>query len=288
MRRDLFDAVFAFPVGRLFLLNLADSMELLLIDRAGYRAFLTELENVADRGVEGWWQVPLMGSALASSAAPVHGGERFSSVAALRLTDVRRIDAIRELAGDDPDVREVVEDAVLRTFLLSRLQKKDYWLTDRRSLKSAGTADEVRDRLGLDWVNDEMFLYRIDLRVDRVAAAGPKRPSALCRGTARFRARRHDEVRPRHFRGWGRTVELSAWCGRRAAAKMVGAAEVISPVGPLMPDDGEMHYVGRTHHPSYCTEDADHADFAVLLNGGSAPDTDAMYRRLCELGGTLT
>lgn len=283
MRRDSFDQIFVFDVGKIFLLNLVDSLELKLVDRAGYQRFRDQLEGIAQCTTDGWWRDPMRSVFVASRSPRLRGDERFVSVAALSQPQLRKIDPLRELAGDLPEPHRVVDDAVLRAFLSSRLHKKTYWLTDLRSLGRPANADAVRDRLGLDWVEDDMYLYRTDMRRDRVASAGPWRPSALCDGTARFRARRCDEVRPRGFAGWGRTVELSAWRRRRLGAAIAGAAELIAGLGPLAPGDCEIRYLGRTEEPSQCDTAKDHQEFCKYINGGQVPDPELLYRRLLDL-----
>lgn len=289
MDRPLFDDIFDFILGEIFLLNLIDSMELALIEKSSYGDFLQQLSAVTERNTEGWWRDALQATILASKQPGFKGMEHFSSILALNESDLQRLDGESELRGASPDEARLLTDKFLRNILVSRLQKKLYWLTDRRCLVSRKTADQVRDRLGLDLVDDMMHLFRIDLKPQRVIKAQPRRPSALCDGTPRFRVRRHDEAGHLRFKDWGRTVDLDAWRKRSFGSAIAGAAELISDIGPLSPADGiNISYLGKTQNPAQCSDQEDHESFAAYLNNGKRVDRDSLYRRLTTLERTLT
>lgn len=287
MKRDVFDSIFRFVVGQIFLLNLADSMRLHLIDKAGYARFIDMLDGDADRSVDGWWSHPLRSAFFASQVPVMSGRELFSSVVAYNRESVFRADALQDLLDDEPDRRRLSEDASVKILLTTKTNKKIYWLTDRRSLNFVSSADTLRDKLGLDWVDDEMYLYRIDFDYERVITNPLRRPSALCGGTPRFCARRHDESAHRYFKGWGRTIDLRAWRTRKPRARLGGAAELISRLGPVLDGVAGIWFVGMTRSPSGCSSDEDHADFARILNEDAVLQADPLYSQIVELAGRL-
>jgi len=272
---------FAGGVGRLFLLNLADSIELRLVAEADVASFYARLDAIGTRSESGWWLRAVEPVLPACVAVPLSGRERFATVQAVTRNELARADSEAELDNTAPDPRATLSDRLAASLLSSRQSKKKYWLTDERCLAGAASPDDVRDKLGLDWVDDGIVLIQFSLSGKVVAAAGVYRPSALCGGSHRFRARRHDEEAQRGFQRWGRTVNLGFWRHyRRRHARLAGAAESVSNVGPLNAGIAVARLLGRTVRPSRCSSPHDHQQFAVALNEGKAVDPATLYGRL--------
>lgn len=281
LKRDLFDQIDSFPKGRLFLLNLAESIELKLVGTTHIQDFFSRLDSVPDRTVDQWWLHAISAVLPAEKSPEFKGGERFATIIAMSADRASVIDPEAELLGPVPQHPQLVDEPVVRSILLSRQHKKVYWLTEARSLQGAHSADGVRDALGLDWIDEDMALYRLDIERSKVATASTKRPSGLCRGTPRFKVRRFDERSHRAYNNWGRTVHLGAWRRRRPArGQIAGAAEVVSALGPLKEGWAEVRFIGWTRNPSDCSADDDHTLFSIALNAGQSVEPDSLYQRI--------
>jgi hypothetical protein len=280
MDRGVFDEIYADSTGegQLFLLNLADSIELDLVDVTVMQDYSTWLNSVADRSRPGWWKGRL-GSVLPATKKPsLSGKERLVTVAAIKKDEYEKYTSKARLYGAISSIPSRVAAEVLT----SRQGKIYYWITEKSALRAATTPDEVRDALGLDWVGQESVLFQFDLDGSAVSKADTKRPSGLCGGSARFRARRADETSPKTHDGWGRTVHLESWRKGRdhASLSASGAPELISLVGPLPVGGTNVTLIGETASPSGCSAVSDHNLFAIALNSGSRLDAETLFKRL--------
>lgn len=270
------------PEGRIFLLNLAESIEIGLVDAGQANAYGTALAAWSERSSKRWWLNAIAGSAVAKQQPAMRAWERLATIVSLSRSDALAVDPVLALYGASRLAGDVLDDDVLRAILIMKSRKKLYWVTEQRSIARALKADEVRDLLGLDWADEDIVLYRVDLDGVRARKAAPLRPSGLCRGSARFKARRHDERHHRAYKGWGRTVDLAAWRTAWGAQAFgaTGACELVAELGPLDAGAGAWHFVGETEHPSGCNSDADHLRFAEALLGDRGADADDLHRRV--------
>lgn len=280
MDRSVFDDIYADSTGegQLFLLNLADSIELDLVDVTAVRGYSTWLTSVADRSRPGWWKGRLGPLLPATKKPALSGKERLATVAAIKKDEYEKYTAKARLYGAVVSISSRVAEEVLT----SRQGKIHYWITEKSALRTATTPDEIRDALGLDWVGEESVLFQFDLDASAVSKADTKRPSGLCGGSARFRARRADESSPKAHDGWGWTVHLESWRNGRDYASLgtSGAPELISLVGPLPVGGTNVTLIGETKSPSGCSDVSDHNLFAIALNSGSRLDADTLFKRL--------
>lgn len=285
MDRALFTAIHeeSSGVGCIFLLNLADSLELGLLSRESYGAYLTWLRGRPDRSLDGWWTQPPT-SPLPANVEPVlAASSRLVTVMAVPMAGLPTYSGRSRVYGTPPSPQAMVATEASLEALRSRMGSKlHYWITDSLALGAAGSADEVRDLLGLDWLGAEWAVFKVYLDAAHVSACETRRPSGLCDGSARFRARRPDEAAPTSHPGWGRAVHLGAWrAGRsRALLPATGAPELITMAGPLAATGAPVDYVGETATDSGCLDPTDHAQFALALNAGNAVAPDALLQRL--------
>lgn len=284
MRKDIFDFIWKFEQGKLFLLNLLDSCALHLLSSAHMTAFLNSLESVPEdeRGEEGWWLKAIPRHEILSKCGPtLTNSEQLATI--ICVPRAEDMDPEDEFFGNQDDSATSLTSASARIFK-SRQSKKVYWLSDERSMTDVSAPDDIRDRLGLDWVGEDMVLYRVKFDPPTTPDVVIKRPSGLCRGSSRFKAHREDEQNPLVYKGWGMTVDLKRWRHRASnQATVAGAPEFVTNIGPLNASlVGGVERVGATRKPSGCTTDADHKQFAVWLNKHQALDADNVYSQLAS------
>jgi hypothetical protein len=280
MKRDVFDNIWKFPEGCLFLLNLLDSCDLNLLAKDHVNGFLNDVEIIPheERNHDKWWLSAIPWHTVASKCVPARSGnEQFST--AICIHQDMDGDPEREFFGDSV-INIVKLDEAEEKIFKSRQSRKIYWLSDTTAMNNATTADAVRDRLGLDWAQENMVVYRVS--VPNAKAVNAKRPAGLSGGSPRFKARREDETSHLSYQQWGMTVDLEKW--RRAKADndtIVGVPELVADVGPLnSTENGVVARLGITRNPSGCTSEHDHKAFARRLNSNQTVEAEAVYNRL--------
>lgn len=280
MKRDVFDNIWKFPEGCLFLLNLLDSCELGLLAKDHVDDFLKDVEAIPydGRNHDRWWAPTIPRHTVISKCSPAYSGkEQFATVIPIPLGDARP--PKDEFFGTDTS-HIVPLDEADETIFKTRQARKVYWLSDTAAMNDATTADTVRDRLGLDWVQENMLLYRVN--VPAAKAANAKRPAGLSGGSPRFKARREDEATHLNYQKWGMTVDLHKWrLAQVGNNPIAGVPELVADVGPLTSMEyGNVLCIGITRNPSGCTSEHDHKAFAYHLNANQPLAAEAIYNRL--------
>lgn len=283
MRKDIFENIWGFAEGRLFLLNLCDSCELSLLSEAHMEEFLNGIESIPEtaRSNNRWWLYAISPHTILSQCVPILSGhEQFSTVVCIPQGEDN--DPEDEFFGVSAPGAGRLAAANERIFK-SRQSKKVYWLSDTAAMSDVTLPDDVRDRLGLDWAGEDMVLYRIgvpSIKVETIA----RRPSGLSRGSARFKALREDDIKPSGYEQWGMTVDLKKWRHAKASNDSIkGAPELVANIGPLNSSGvGDVSRLGVTRNPSGCTSDADHKKFSGWLNQHHPLKPDEIYNRLAK------
>lgn len=262
------------------MLNLLDSCELGLLAKDHVVDFLKDVGAIPheERNHEGWWLPAIPWHTVVSKCAPTRSGnEQFSTVICVK----QDVDGDPESEFFGTRTSNVVElDEAEEKIFKSRQSRKVYWLSDTTAMTDATTADAVRDRLGLDWAQENMVVYRVS--VPEARAVNAKRPAGLSGGSPRYKARREDEATHLNYSQWGMTVDLEKW--RRAKAgndSIAGVPELVADVGPLnSTENGVVVRLGATRNPSGCTSEHDHKAFARRLNSNQIVEAEAVYIRL--------
>lgn len=281
MEREIFDNIWSFIEGKLFLLNFRDSLALNLINTEITTNFISSLSDVfkTKPNYNGWWLNAFPRNAVLSiSVATLSGLENLATVVCEKIHS----DPEEEFFGVPAPIGILPPDS--EKLFKSRQTKKKYWISDSNSMPDKASADDARNHLGLDWVQEDMVLYMIEINT-LTRYHNLLRPSALCDGSTRFRVYREDESNHNNYPKWGMTVDLGRWHSAKInGGSISGAPEVVSNIGPLNSKNvSSVIKLGVTRKPSGCTDDLDHQTFAKWLNNHKPPVADELYDEIQAL-----
>ncbi len=266
--------------GTLFLLNLLDSLEVGIVDKIQVKKYFARLLAVplVDRHREGWWWrcQPLWG--LSDVAHPLQEAPTSSLVGA-RWLPVRRLETCGLGVLNYESSRTIVDQEEIRILVaeLFPRNKNWYWFSSVAAINNSILPSQAREKLGLDWLSADYACFSVEIAMaDAGDCGGAFRPTGLCGGSMRFRARREDENGHLSYPSWGMTVDLAAWKQRKE--KISGVPEAL-----LALSERSIIELSRINCHGILRDIVspnDHAEFAVLLNGGCSLDVDVLFDRL--------